>query len=222
MTQELDSAAVARYLSNNAAFFEEHAELLARIRITSPIAGRSLSLQERQMEILRDKIKGLELHLSNLIRVGEDNLLITQRMQDWCRALLTTRDDADLPHTLVDGLRTIFGVPHVTLRVWDLGGDHAGTWFTAPASEDARLFANGLRAPFCGKNQEFEAAGWLDNASEVSSVAMMALRGAGQSDAFGLLVMGSPDETRFTSDMATDFLQKISETASAAIGRLRD
>jgi uncharacterized protein YigA (DUF484 family) len=143
-------------------------------------------------------------------------------MQDWCRTLLVTRDDAALPHVLVDGLRTIFGVPHVTLRVWNVAGAHADAWFAAPASEDARIFANGLRAPFCGKNQDFEAAGWLEDAPEVASLAMIALRSGDAAEAFGLLVMGSHDASRFTSDMATDFLSNIGEIASAALGRLRD
>ena len=38
--------------------------------------------------------------------------------------------------------------------------------------------------------------------------------------AFGLLVLASPDPTRYTADMGTDFLARIGEVASAALTRL--
>ena len=38
--------------------------------------------------------------------------------------------------------------------------------------------------------------------------------------AFGLLVLSSPDPTRYTADMGTDFLARIGEIASAALSRL--
>ena len=37
---------------------------------------------------------------------------------------------------------------------------------------------------------------------------------------FGLLVLGSPDPTRYAADMGTDFLMRMGELASAAMARL--
>ena len=222
MTIELDSASVARYLSANAGFFEEHAELLANIKLSSVLGGRTVSLQERQMEIMREKHKTLELHLAQLIRAGQDNDAITQRMQDWCRGLLLARTDVDVPQVLVAGLRSVFSIPHVTLRLWNLPARVAPGWYLQEVSEDARIFTNGLAVPFCGTNQDFEAATWFDDAPAIASLAMLPLRSKDHADAFGLLVMGSPDADRFTSDMATDFLSRIGETSSAALSRLLD
>ncbi len=43
-----------------------------------------------------------------------------------------------------------------------------------------------------------------------------------QGDAcFGLLVLGSPDPTRYAADMGTEFLMRIGEVSSAALSRLR-
>ena len=55
----ITEADIAHYLANNPAFFERHAELLASITLTSPHGQRAVSLQERQMEMLRERIKGL-------------------------------------------------------------------------------------------------------------------------------------------------------------------
>ena len=51
-------------------------------------------------------------------------------------------------------------------------------------------------------------------------MAMMPLRAAAGDAAFGLLVLGSPDPTRYSADMGTDFLSRIGEIASAGSGAL--
>lgn len=222
MTLQLDSAAVARFLENNPHFFDEHAELMTTLKLTSPLGGRTVSLQERQMEVLREKYKALELRLASLLRIGVENDAITEKFQSWSCSLLLARNDVDLPHALIDGLRTIFSVPHATLRIWGVAEEFSHTWFAEAASADARIFANGLRAPFCGPNNDFEAASWLDDAPSVQSIAILPLRVGDAPEAFGLLVLGSPDPERFTADMATDFLSRIGDTASAALSCLLD
>ncbi|MGE5651068.1 MAG: DUF484 family protein [Bacillota bacterium] len=220
MTTQLDSAAVADYLSDNPHFFEEHSELLAMVKLASPLVGRTVSLQERQMEVLREKVKMMEMRLAALMRIGQENDAIMEKFQLWTRSLLLARNDVDLPHTLINGLHTIFDVPQATLRIWGVADVFSHTWFSEEVSEDARLFCNGLTDPYCGANQEFEAASWLDEAESIQSIAMLPLRTGAQPEAFGLLVLGSPDPHRFTADMATDFLSRIGETASAALSCL--
>lgn len=222
MSQPFDSNAIADYLADNPHFFEEHCDLLAKVKLTSPLAGRTVSLQERQMEVLREKIRGLELRLADLLRMAQENDAITEKFLQWTRSLLLARNDVDLPHTLINGLQTAFSVPQATLRLWGVVQEFSHTWFAAEASADARLFCNGLAAPYCGPNQDFEAASWLDDPETVRSIAMLPLRSGATTDAFGLLVLGSPDPERFSADMATDFLSKFGETASAALACLLD
>ncbi|EJN08880.1 DUF484 family protein [Herbaspirillum sp. YR522] len=220
MTTPLDSGLIAEYLLDHPHFFEEHAELLSTVKLTSPVMGRAVSLQERQMEILREKIKVQELHMSDLMRIAQENDEITSKFQAWTRALLLARNEADLPRVLCERLQEIFHVPQVTLRLWNLAQTGGDAWFTQSVSEDARIFANGLTAPFCGANKEFEAAGWLEDAASVKSVAILPLRGGASTETFGLLVLGSADPGRFTADMGTDFLTRIAETGSAALACL--
>jgi uncharacterized protein YigA (DUF484 family) len=124
-----------------------------------------------------------------------------------------------MPRAVVDGLTQHFVVPQVTLRLWDLAPEHAGEWYAGGVSDDVRLFANGLRAPYCGPNRDFEAVHWLDDSADVRSTVLVPLRAGGP--AFGLLVLGSPDPDRFSASMGTDFLVHIGETASAALVPLR-
>jgi uncharacterized protein YigA (DUF484 family) len=220
MTATLDSSAVATYLADNPNFFEEHAGLLGQVRLASPLTGKAVSLQERQMEVMRDKYKALELRMSELIHLAQDNAAIANKFHAWTQGLLAARHDGDMPQAVSAGLRTQFGVPQTTLRLWDLAAEHDGSWYVAGVSDDARIFANSLLAPYCGSNHDFEAVRWLDDAAGVASTVILPLRSKGS--AFGLLIMGSHDPERFTAHMATDFLIHIGETASAALAALRN
>ena len=53
------------------------------------------------MEMLRDKIKGLERKLIEMIRHGQDNVAIADKLHRWTRALMLTANAADLPDVLV-------------------------------------------------------------------------------------------------------------------------
>ncbi|QJQ06108.1 DUF484 family protein [Undibacterium piscinae] len=213
----MNSNDIAEYLSNNPHFFEEHVELLAKVKLSSPIMGRTISLQERQMEVVREKHKVLELRLSELMRLAQENDAITSKFQLWTRSLLLARNDVDLPHVLTQGLQDIFSLPYATLRLWDVDEDFTHTWFAQPSTDDVQLFAKGLNAPFCGQNQDFEAATWIEADAPILSLAMLPLRLSANGTTFGLLVLGSPDPARFTKEMATDFLAKIADTSSAAL-----
>ncbi|NML60253.1 DUF484 family protein [Massilia sp. RP-1-19] len=219
MTASLDSADVASFLADNPHFFEEHAGLLAKVKLSSHLTGKTVSLQERQMEVMRDKYKMLELRMSELVRTAEENAAIANRFHGWTASLLCARNGSELPRVLVDGLKEHFGVPQATLRLWNLDPQHEASWFAEGVSDDARIFANSLQAPYCGSNHDFEAVRWLDDAAAVQSAVILPLRTS--AGAFGLLIMGSADPERFTSAMATDFLTHIGETASAALEALR-
>ncbi|MNN13980.1 hypothetical protein D3C81_1270320 [compost metagenome] len=182
------------------------------------------------MEILREKNKGLELRLADLVRHGHDNDRTQQRLHDWQLRLLAEADSHALPYAVQDGLQQVFDVPAVALRLWDVAEQYVHMEVAQGASEDLRLFAEGLRAPYCGANSGFEAAALLER-DDIVSLAMVALRvpvraadaGADvQGTACGLLVLGSPDPRRFHEGMGTAYLAQIGEVAGAAVNRLRD
>jgi uncharacterized protein len=221
--QGITEADIAEFLANTPSFFERQAELLSTIQLRSPHGNRAVSLQERQMEMLRERIKGLELKLVEMIRNGQENVAIADRLHHWMRRLLSTLDTALLPAALTEELQHQFLIPQVALRLWALPQQQAqqleGQACVAPVSDDVKSFAASLTAPFCGGNHGFEAAGWLGEAGSVHSMAMIPLKQG--DEAFGLLVLGSPDPTRYSAEMGTEFLARIGDIASAALARLR-
>lgn len=235
---------VAEYLLANPEFFVQHAELLAAVRLANPHGNAAVSLQERQMEMLREKNKLLERRLAELLRYGHENDSIAAKFNRWTARVIAERDPHALPRTVTHGLTEVFDVPHAAVRLWDVADVYAQAEFARQVGEEVRIFANSLGAPYCGANTGFEAAQWLgagaqasaaasldeagaataaSEAGGIQSVALLALRDP-QTDesapAFGLLVMGSPDPRRFHEGMATDFLMQIGTLASAATSRL--
>ena len=97
---------ISNYLLNTPGFFERHAELLATVQLTSPHGQRAVSLQERQMEMLRERIKGLEHKIIEMIRNGQDNVAIADRLHQWTMRLLLTSNPAELPLLLLDNGKT--------------------------------------------------------------------------------------------------------------------
>jgi hypothetical protein len=212
---------IASFLLNTPDFFGRHAELLSTVQITSPHGNRAVSLQERQAEMLREKIKTLELRIMDMIRHGNENMVIADRLQRWARSLFLTAAPSDLPQTMTDELQAQFMVPQVAIKVWGVQEAFASAPFAQGVSNDVKILASSLMAPYCGVNAGFEAVGWLPDPSSVASVALIALRTSGAPQAFGLMVLASPDSQRFHAGMGTDFLERMAELGSAALSRLR-
>lgn len=211
---------IAEFLIQTPDFFERHAELLAAVQLSSPHGGRAVSLQERQAEMLREKIKLLEQRLMEMVRHGNENMLIADRLLRWARQLFLVAQPAELPAVLARGLCAQFNVPQAALKLWDVAEAHAGAAFAQGTSENVRSLATSLTAPYCGVNAGFEAVQWLDEPSAAASLALLPLRAGAGAPAFGLLVLASPDGARYQADMATDFLERIADLASAALARL--
>lgn len=172
------------------------------------------------MEMLREKVKGLEQKIMEMIRHGQENVAIADRLHRCVRSVLLAPGAASLPDVLVSTLKHEFLIPLAALRLWDLAPEHAGLPVAQGVSDDVRSFATSLVLPYCGLNSGFEAVAWLGEGASVASVAMIPLYRPGRDEAFGLLVLGSPDATRYSAGMGTEFLQRIGEIAGAGLSRL--
>lgn len=227
---------IANFLVNTPDFFERHAQLLSNVRFVSPHGQRAVSLQERQADMLREKIRALEQRVMEMIRNGSDNAVLSDRLHRWSQSLLMTQHPADIPGIIVDEIQHHFMVPQVAIRVWQVSEAFQIEHFAQGVSDDVKTFVHGLRIPYCGANAEFEAVQWLAHPHEAQSVALLPLRSTvspwevkednpsnvAEHDAtLGLLVLASPDPQRFHSSMGTDLLSRIAELASAALSRLR-
>jgi uncharacterized protein YigA (DUF484 family) len=118
MEAAMDANEVASYLKSHPEFFDQYSELLLQIHIPSPHEGRAISITERQMGVMRDKIRQLEAKLAELITFGEENDLISTKVHRLGVGLLGAADLTGVMRVLYSHLGGDFAVPHVAVRLW--------------------------------------------------------------------------------------------------------
>ena len=205
---------IARYLRSHPQFFDQHSELLESIHVPHPHGGRAIPLAERQTVALREKAKGLEGKLADLLQFGEENDAISEKVHRLGVALVGAHDFASLARSLYFHLREDFAVPHVALRLW---GKSAPADFeeARPVDEAQRLRAETLGGPQCGPATDNPFVPWFgEHAEHVRSVALVPL---GQTAVIGLLALGAEDPKRFYPEMGTLYLRRIGELCAAGV-----
>jgi len=210
----MDPNDVAQFLKSHPQFFDQFPQLLETIYVPHPHGGRAIPLSERQIVTLREKVKLLEGKLGELIRFGEDNDAIGEKVHRLSLALLGAKDFAGTVHALYFHLREDFSVPHVALRVWGrslLDGTLEGS----PVEPELRDKAETMGAPQCGPAAGSPYLPWFREAQEhVRSLALVPL---GQTRTVGLLALGSEDPQRFFAEMGTLYLRRIGELTAGAL-----
>lgn len=214
---------VAAYLGDHPDFFETRPDLLASMRFAPAHGNRAISLHERQLEVLRDKLRLIERRFADLVHTGKENDAIGDRLQRWTRDLLLAESPERVPGIVVDGMRSGFSVPLVALRLWRVKtGALSPEWVRATPPEWIDQ-VDAMRIPYCGPRGDLRFAGWLPSAgADARSIALLPLRHGASPQSFGLLVLGSGDADRFHAGMGVSFLERIAELASAALGRLSE
>ena len=205
---------LARFLRANPSFFDQNPELLESIQVPHPYGGRAIPLAERQTVALREKVRALEGRLGELIRFGEDNDQISEKVHRLAVALVGARDFPALVRSLYFHLREDFAVPHVALRVW---GKSVPVDFeeARPVDDAQRRYAETLGGPQCGPaaGNPFTAC-FAEAAEHVRSIALVPL---GETAVFGLLALGAEDAKRFYPEMGTLYLRRIGELCAAGV-----
>ena len=205
---------IARYLAGHPEFFDQHPHLLTDIRVSHPFDGRAVSIAERQILNLREKYKLLETKLAELIKFGEENDAIAEKMHHLSRALMTVRELPTLLQVLKLNLHEDFGIPHVALRIWR--GSAPLAEFAA-VSEAVKNWAAQTSQPHCGTVPMDEMADWFAGTSLLRSFAAVPLQAE---HSMGVLVLASEDAQRFYPQMGTLYLQRLGELLAAALQRL--
>lgn len=208
---------VVQFLRDNPSFFDENAELLADLSVPHPTGGQAISLTERQLHALRDKLQQVQAKLAELVGFGEENDAISEKVHRLALALLRAEGFESVAQAIYTHVQEDFAVPHVALRVWNSILKRESPEFIE-VTEDMRFFAADLSRPYCGLAAHPEVLGWFGEAApHLRSIVMMPLRRDAQ--VFGMLVLGSEDPQRFFPDMGTLYVERIGDLVSAAVLR---
>ncbi len=190
--QQEREALVAEWLLATPGFFERHADLLADIQLKNPHGDRAISLQERQLGVLRQQNQALNQRLSDMLRFGSQNDKTQGLMIQWLSNLLSAKSEADVRAAISSGLAKIFDIEQVEL----LDGEHDN---------------------FCGSADQVSDAIKANLNEEMKSLAVVNL-----SPLKVQILLASRNVEKFTSDMGRVYLDQIGELALAALTRSKE
>jgi uncharacterized protein len=222
--ETIEEQAVIQYLHHNPEFFEQHPQLLAKLRLQHPRSGSTVSLIERQVDVLRDKIQSQDQKLAEFVQVARANNVLAEKIHRFTRRLLRTNGAGPAIAEIEASLREDFDTFHTVLVLASTGlpdNDEPQCFLRRVAAEDPAfrsfdsLFTAGK--PRCGQIRDTQREFLFgQEAPNIGSVALIPL--GGQTPA-GLLALGSVDRDRFHPGMSTEFLWRMGELITDALAR---
>jgi uncharacterized protein YigA (DUF484 family) len=215
-----EEESIAGYLQRNPDFFERHQAVLARLRLPHARGGSTISLVERQIEVLREKLAGLEGKLADLVRVARANDAIAERLHRFTRRLLRVAPRSEAIARIETGLREDFDAFHAVLVLVGIPDEPGTSRFVRTVSADdpnlksfESLFASGK--PRCGQARDSQREFLFGpEGLAMGSVALVPL---GEKGALGLLALGSTDRDRFHPGMSTEFLARMADVIADSL-----
>ena len=222
---QTDEERIERYLTLNPDFFERHQPLLARMRLPHMRTGSTVSLVERQVEVLRDQKTDADRRLAEFIAVARANDHLAERIHRFTRRMLRAPTPASSLTELEASLREDFDAFHsvllLTSPVASLANVECEPFLRKLTGEDANmrtfeaLLATGK--PRCGQVRDTQRDFLFGpEAASIGSVALVPLGDAGS---LGLLALGSAERERFHPGMSTEFLKRMGELITDALSR---
>jgi uncharacterized protein YigA (DUF484 family) len=219
---QAEEESVARYLQHNPDFFERHQPLLSRLRLPHARTGATISLVERQVEVLREHQASLEQKLAEFVKVARSNDAVAEKMHRFTRRLLRAISRSVAVEQMEASLREDFDAFHSVLVL--VGSDNGlpAQRFVRTVSVDdpnlksfESLFASGK--PRCGQARDSQRDFLFGaDANDIGSVALVPL---GEKGSVGLLALGSTDRDRFHPGMSTEFLARLGDLITDALAR---
>ncbi len=223
--ETVDEQAVVQFLHQNPGFFEQHPQLLGRMRLQHARNASTISLIERQVEVLREKIQTQEEKLAQFVRVAHDNNVLADKFHAFTRRLLRVTSAEQAVQEIEAGLREHFAVTHARLvlpaAMLPQYAAQASSFVRRVAADDPLyrsfdgLFVSGK--PRCG--QVRDSQGEFLFGTEALGIASIALLPLGAQAPHGLLALGSLDRQHFQPEMSTDFLARMGELISEVLAR---
>jgi uncharacterized protein YigA (DUF484 family) len=222
----LNDANVADYLQTYPDFFERNAALLAKLRLPHlRDMGATVSLVERQVEVLRERNQSLERKLKELVDVARANDTLADRIHRLSQRLIQAHSLLDTINAVETSLREDFDAMHSVLVLFleqaRTLAPEAGQFLRSgdPTDADIKTFESLLQSgkPRCGQVRDAQRD-YLFGKDSVA-IGSVALTPLGPKGELGILAIGASDAERFHPAMSTEFLSRIGELVTYALMR---
>lgn len=220
----MDESGVREFLLGNPDFFRRHQDLLQVLKLPHE-SGKAVSLVERQVGLLREKLRASERKLGELVQVARDNEQLFDKIRQLTLALLDAESLDELGQALEERFRADFQTDAggLILLTDDEATQRGNTRCLnrTQLAEAAPRFA-ALREATGGplRDNEIEALFPLHDARIQSAmVAPVFTDGKEDGDAVALLVLGSADRGYFHDRLGTSFLEYIRAVLGRTLAR---
>jgi uncharacterized protein YigA (DUF484 family) len=221
---QADEERIERYLALNPDFFERHQQLLARMRLPHMRTGSTVSLVERQVEVLRDQKSDADRRLAEFVAVARANDGLAERIHRFTRRLMRASGPVAALTSIEASLREDFEafncVLLLTTPIDSLPNDYEPFLRKLPADDaNIRTFEALLATgkPRCGQVRDSQRDFLFG--PEAASIGSVALVPLGEGGSLGLLALGSAERERFHPGMSTEFLKRMGEMITDALSR---
>jgi uncharacterized protein YigA (DUF484 family) len=224
--ETVNDSSVAEYLQTYPDFFERNSSLLTKLRLPHVRdVGATVSLVERQVEVLRERNQSLERKLKELVDVARANDALADRIHRLSQRLIRAHTMPETIAAIETSLREDFDAMNSVLVLFleqarSLVSDSSRFLRSGdPADADIKTFETLLQSgkPRCGQIRDVQRDYLFGKDSvEIGSVALTPLGPKGE---LGILAIGASDAERFHPAMSTEFLSRIGELVTYALMR---
>ncbi len=208
---------VLDFLADHPEFFQEHSALFSQLRIPHAQPEGTVSLIERQVEVLRRQNQRLERRLNDFLEAGRHNDQLFDRLHKVALHFLT-RKNATTDPALMSHLREMLAVDAVAGTLW-ISPPRPIAGFRIAPEKPAKLLPEDwdTEHPYCGRLGEAMGVSLFgDKHPDLRSIALIAL-GPSHHE-IGFLALGLADPDHFRPGLATTYLHRLGELLSTAFG----
>lgn len=220
----LDVDAVVTFLRQNPDFFADHPDLLAGLKLQHVRTGETVSLIERQVDVLREKQTAQQSQLEQLVRYANENERRQQRLMRFFVSLSALTEVSVLCQKTPVQLADAFELAHVGVKFIAERVSHVDGMTLLSSSSDGFAWLEDRLAgghSVCDDHMPSKSSTLLlgEIADTVRSLAVVPVNNR-LGRMIAIIVLGAAEHDRYQPGVDTVFLDLVGTMVSATCWRL--
>ena len=218
-----EEALITEWLLKHPNFFRHQKKLVETLKIPHLLldnSGKTLSLLEYQVKVLREKNQKMQDYTRKLVRRARKNQVVIHQLHDLALALMSADSLEQVIIFSQEILRTEFTADVTTLRLIAYEQEQRDPLFFIQPNDRNLVHFNRLfekHKVICGHIKPEQTQFLFGHASQSIKSAVLIPLYDGHD--LGFLALGSEDEQRFRADEGTVFLSQLGQLVSRAISK---
>ena len=209
----LGTANLIEYLKENPNVFQQYPELLELVTLSD--SRGTASLIERQVSMLKERLRSFQSEKSEHIQVARENEQISDSFTQIICRLISYENLSEFAREFPLALRKTFDIQEVSFKTAQVAerrpNDYQGY------DQAARRLTN--QRAVCDDRWP-SAIMKLFFSEEIKSAALIPMRTNDSDNPLGILALGSIDPERYTNDLGTAHLDRLGLMSGLCLARL--